>query len=154
MEVNGAPDLLCFPHSSEYLPLCSAEQTHSYRFGTTWEWVNDNTIFLFWWIIPLSASFRHLRCTIFFFEFSMWTHYSLYYTTKRYRTVHKYTIWDAPMDFYGVFNRTFQPKMKIVSENHLLTLMLFRACMTFFCGTQKIFLEHWETNNIGSHWKN
>ncbi len=26
MEVNGAPELLCFPHSSEYLPLCSAEQ--------------------------------------------------------------------------------------------------------------------------------
>ncbi len=26
--------LLCFPHSSEYLPLCS-EQTHSYRFGAT-----------------------------------------------------------------------------------------------------------------------
>ncbi len=26
--------LLCFPHSSEYLPLCS-EQTHSYRFGST-----------------------------------------------------------------------------------------------------------------------
>ncbi len=25
MEVNGAPELLCFPHSSEYLPLCSAE---------------------------------------------------------------------------------------------------------------------------------
>ncbi len=22
MEVNGAPELLCFPHSSEYLPLC------------------------------------------------------------------------------------------------------------------------------------
>ncbi len=35
MEVNGAPELLCFPHSSEYLPLCSAEQRHSYRFGTT-----------------------------------------------------------------------------------------------------------------------
>ncbi len=32
MEVNGAPELLCFPHSSEYLPLCSAEQRHSYRF--------------------------------------------------------------------------------------------------------------------------
>ncbi len=27
--------LLRFPHSSEYLPLCS-EQTHSYRFGSTW----------------------------------------------------------------------------------------------------------------------
>ncbi len=35
MEVNGSPELLCFPHSSEYLPLCSAEQRHSYRFGTT-----------------------------------------------------------------------------------------------------------------------
>ncbi len=28
MEANGAPELLCFPHSSKYLPLCSAE--HSY----------------------------------------------------------------------------------------------------------------------------
>ncbi len=36
MEVNGAPEPLCFPHSSEHLPLCSAEQRHSYRFGTTW----------------------------------------------------------------------------------------------------------------------
>ncbi len=35
MEVNGAPELLRFSHSSEYLPLCSEEQTHSYRFGTT-----------------------------------------------------------------------------------------------------------------------
>ncbi len=26
MEVNGAPELLCFPRSSEYRPLCSAEQ--------------------------------------------------------------------------------------------------------------------------------
>ncbi len=54
MEVNGAPELLCFPHSSEYLPLCSAEQTHSYGFGTTWGWVNDDTIFIFGWTIPLS----------------------------------------------------------------------------------------------------
>ncbi len=42
MEVNGAPELLCFPHSSEYLPLCSAEQRHSYSFGTTWGRVNDD----------------------------------------------------------------------------------------------------------------
>ncbi len=54
MEVNGAPELLCFPHSSEYLPLCSAEQTHSYRFGTTWGWGNDDRIFIFGWTIPLS----------------------------------------------------------------------------------------------------
>ncbi len=53
MEVNGAPELLCFPHSSEYLPLCSAEQRHSYRFGTTWGWVNDDRIFIFGWTIPL-----------------------------------------------------------------------------------------------------
>ncbi len=56
MEVNGAPELLCFPHSSEYLPLCSAEQRHSYRFGTTWGWVNDDRIFIFGWTIPLSVS--------------------------------------------------------------------------------------------------
>ncbi len=53
MEVNGAPELLCFPHSSEYLPLCSAEQRHSYRFGTTWGWVNDDRIYIFGWTIPL-----------------------------------------------------------------------------------------------------
>ncbi len=56
MEVNGAPELLCFPHSSEYLPLCSAEQRHSYRFGTTWGWVNDDRIFIFGWTIPLSST--------------------------------------------------------------------------------------------------
>ncbi len=53
MEFNGAPELLCFPHSSEYLPLCSAEQRNSYRFGTTWGWVNDDRIFIFGWTIPL-----------------------------------------------------------------------------------------------------
>ncbi len=36
MEVNGGPELLCFLHSSEYLPLCSPEQRHSYMFETTW----------------------------------------------------------------------------------------------------------------------
>ncbi len=54
MEVNGAPELLCFPRSSEYLPLCSAEQRNSYRLGTTWGWVNDDRIFIFGWTIPLS----------------------------------------------------------------------------------------------------
>ncbi len=36
-----APELLCFSLSSEYLSFCSAEQIHSYRFGTTWGWVNN-----------------------------------------------------------------------------------------------------------------
>ncbi len=49
------PELLYFPHSSEYLPLCSAEQTHSYRFGNTWGWVNYDRIFIFGWTIPLSV---------------------------------------------------------------------------------------------------
>ncbi len=51
MEVN--PELLCLPHSSEYLPLCSAEKRHPYRFGTTWGWVSDDRIFIFGWTIPL-----------------------------------------------------------------------------------------------------
>ncbi len=39
--------------SSEYLPLCS-EQTHSYRSGDTWGWVNDDRIFIFGWTVPLN----------------------------------------------------------------------------------------------------
>ncbi len=39
--------------SSEYVPLCSAEQRHSYRFGTNWEWVDDDRIVIFGWTIPL-----------------------------------------------------------------------------------------------------
>ncbi len=35
MEVNGAPKQPGYTLSSEYLPLCSAEQRNSYRFGTT-----------------------------------------------------------------------------------------------------------------------
>ncbi len=55
MEVNGAPKQPGYKLSSEYLPLCSAEQRNSYRFGTTWGWVNDDRIFIFGWTIPLSG---------------------------------------------------------------------------------------------------
>ncbi len=54
MEVNGAPKQPGYKLSSTYLPLCSAEQRHSYRFGTTWGWVNDDRIFIFGWTIPLT----------------------------------------------------------------------------------------------------
>ncbi len=39
--------------SSKYLPLCLAEQRNSYRFGTTWGWVNDN--FHFWVNYPFKG---------------------------------------------------------------------------------------------------
>ncbi len=35
MEVNGAPKQSGYKLSSKYLPFCSSEQRHSYRFGTT-----------------------------------------------------------------------------------------------------------------------
>ncbi len=54
MEVNGAPKQPGYKLSSKYLPLCSAEQRNSYRFGTTCGWVNDDRIFTFGWIIPLT----------------------------------------------------------------------------------------------------
>ncbi len=54
MEVNGAPKQPGYKLSSKYLPLCSAEQRNSYRFGTTWGWVNDDRIFIFGWTIPLN----------------------------------------------------------------------------------------------------
>ncbi len=41
MEVNGAPKQPGYKLSSKYLPLCSAEQVISFRFRTTWGWVND-----------------------------------------------------------------------------------------------------------------
>ncbi len=63
MEVNGAPKQPGYKLSSKYLPLCSAEQRHSYRFGTTWEWVNDDRIFIFGWTIPLSIIFIRVMST-------------------------------------------------------------------------------------------
>ncbi len=38
--------------------LCSAEQRHSYRFGNTWGWVNDDRIFIFGWTIPLNREIK------------------------------------------------------------------------------------------------
>ncbi len=56
MEVNVAPKQPGYKRSSKYLPLCSAEQRNSYRFGTTWGWVNYDIIFIFGWTIPLSLN--------------------------------------------------------------------------------------------------
>ncbi len=53
MEVNCSPKQPRYKLSSEYLPLCSAEQRNSYRFGTTWGWVNDDRIF--GWTVPLNV---------------------------------------------------------------------------------------------------
>jgi len=47
--LNGHKQL---KHSSKHL-LCSAEERKSYRFGTKWRWVYDDTIFIFGWTIPL-----------------------------------------------------------------------------------------------------
>ncbi len=54
MEVNGVPKQPVYKLSSQYLPLCS-EQTHSYRFGSTWGWVNDDRIFIFWVHCPFNS---------------------------------------------------------------------------------------------------
>ncbi len=48
MKVNGYCQLFGYQHSSKYRLLCSAEEINSYRFGTTWGWVNDDRIFIFW----------------------------------------------------------------------------------------------------------
>ncbi len=45
MEVNGSPKQPDYKLSSEHLSLCS-EQTHSYRFGATRGWVNNDRIVL------------------------------------------------------------------------------------------------------------
>ncbi len=43
MEVHGAPKPPGYKLSSKYRPLGS-EQRNVYRFGTTWEWVNNDRI--------------------------------------------------------------------------------------------------------------
>ncbi len=70
MEVNGAPKQPGYKLSSKYLPLCSAEQRNSYRFGTTWEWVNDDIIFIFGWTIPLIA-FKLCILSVHLFTYSL-----------------------------------------------------------------------------------
>ncbi len=35
------------------LNLCSEDEWMSYGFGTTWGWVINHRIFIFWWTIPL-----------------------------------------------------------------------------------------------------
>ncbi len=68
IEVNGVPEQPDYTLSSEYLPLCSAEQTHSYRFGNTWGWVNNDRIVMFEWTIPLkehSPRVKRLSFTVF-----------------------------------------------------------------------------------------
>ncbi len=67
MEVNGAPKQPGYKLSSKYLPLCSAEQRNSNRFGTTWGWVNDDRIFIFGWTIPLSIFIAIAKNTFFFY---------------------------------------------------------------------------------------
>ncbi len=57
MDVNGAPKQPGYKLSSEYIPLCSAEQRNPYGFGTTWGWVNYDRIFIFWAIYPFNLYF-------------------------------------------------------------------------------------------------
>ncbi len=57
MEVNGYRQLFGYQHSSKYLILCSAAEKDSYRFATTWGWVNDVH---FWVNYPFKDISRHL----------------------------------------------------------------------------------------------
>ncbi len=45
MEVDGYRQLFGYPHSSKQHILSSTEERNSYRFGTTWGWVNDDHFF-------------------------------------------------------------------------------------------------------------
>ncbi len=42
----------------KYILSCLTEDRNSYRFGTTWGWVNDNRINIFGWTIPLRSKVR------------------------------------------------------------------------------------------------
>ncbi len=61
MKVSGYRQLLGYQHSSKYLLLGLTEERNSYRFGTTWGWVNNDTILIFGWTIPLKHTYLVLR---------------------------------------------------------------------------------------------
>ncbi len=54
IEVNGAQKTAWLQTFFRISSLCSAERTHSYRFGTIWGWVNGDIIFIVGWAMPLS----------------------------------------------------------------------------------------------------
>ncbi len=49
--IDFAPKEPAYKLSSKYLSVCSAEQRHSYRFGTTWGWVNHDRNVIFGWTL-------------------------------------------------------------------------------------------------------
>ncbi len=56
MVVSGFRQLFSYQHSSKYLLLCSTEERKG--FGTTWGWVNYDSIFILGWTIPLRCVFK------------------------------------------------------------------------------------------------
>ncbi len=56
MDVNGDQKKFGYQHSSKYFILCLREERNSYRFGTTWRWVNEDRIFMFELIIPFAST--------------------------------------------------------------------------------------------------
>ncbi len=53
----------------KYLNLCSEDERRSYGFVTTWGWVINDRIFIFWRTIPLSKIWIHGVRIMFFFFF-------------------------------------------------------------------------------------
>ncbi len=132
MEVNGAPELLCFPHSSEYLPLCSAEQTHSYRFGTTWGWVNDDRIFIFVWTIPLI----HILIYIWFISENC-EEKSLLLTAFIWPKIH----------YNSTTVKYYYNLLIVIISNLLITVFYVNICsnVIYFCDAQLYFQHHYSS---------
>ncbi len=49
----------------KYLNLCSEDERRSYRFGTTWERVINDRIFIFGWTVPLTRNHHKYSHTIY-----------------------------------------------------------------------------------------
>ncbi len=132
MEINGAPELLCFPHSSEYLPLCSAEQRHSYRFGTTWGWVNDDRIFIFGWTVPLI----HILIYIWFTSENC-EEKSLLLTAFIWPKIH----------YNSTTVKYYYNLLIVLISNLLITVFYVNICsnVIYFCDAQLYFQHHYSS---------
>ncbi len=64
-----------YQHSLKYLLLCFTEQRKAYRFET-WGRVNNDRMFIFEWIIPLSTENKSVNLGM------LWVHLSAFYDTS------------------------------------------------------------------------
>ncbi len=76
----------------KYLNLCSEDERRSYGFGTTWGWVINDRIIIFWWTNLLTMSQAALKTLYYKLKAYKWTQWCSYLWNARLVTFIKYIL--------------------------------------------------------------